>query len=532
MNLLRTCALVAAAWFAASACVAATSTVEGEGHDGLVERGRRIYELGLGAGDEAVQGSMGTELDLRGAEAACARCHRRSGMGGREGETVIPPVAGAMLFAPAKPDWPRRAGRPARHVQPLRHESRRAYDGERVLRALREGVDAEGRPLQILMPRYRMKAADEVALLAYLRQLGRDDAAGPRDGILRLATIITPDADSHRAETIERAMRAWARSGALGGLPIDLQVWRLRGEVSSWGEQLRAFHRQHRPYAALSGAGGGRWGVVRDFCERESLPCLFPVVDHAPDDGRDLHSLYFSRGVVLEARLLASALRAQPIRGRVVQWIDPADGGSGRAAADRLQHDLSEMPCTVVEISGERLAALDPGLEPGDVLVAWLRPDVLRTLVAIHPGAFDGIPVHLSARLAPPQQVDLPPAWRRDTVWISAGSDPARLRGKGVLGLRPWTEQLGIELDDEALLSEVYAATYYFGDALSRMKGRWSRDWLIETLENSHFTRPAGAAFVSLSLGPGQREAAKAGQLQRYLPEGNVVSAVGPRLLP
>ncbi len=101
-----------------------------------------------------------------------------------------------------------------------------------------------------------------------------------------------------------------------------------------------------------------------------------------------------------------------------------------------------------------------------------------------------------------------------------------------MLGLVPWTHRLGIELDDEALLSEVYAATYFFGDALSRMKGHWNRDWLIETIESSHFTRPAGSAYFSLSLGPGQREAAKAGQLLKYLDDNDVVSAVGPRLAP
>ena len=500
--------------------------------DDLLEQGRRIYEHGIGVGGEPLQATLAGDLVLRGAQAACASCHRRSGMGGREGRVVIPPVAGSILFSRAEPTWPVRTGREPRAIEPLRHESRQAYDDEHVVRALREGVDSEGRPLEPVMPRYWMQAEDEAALVSYLRRLGRDNTAGPRQGVLHLATVITPDADPHRAETVARAMQAWSRSGALGGMPIDLRIWRLEGPAASWGEQLRDWQRQHQPYALLSGAGGSQWGAVRDFCERQSLPCLFPSVDFAPDDGEDHYSVYFSRGVVLEARLLARHLLAHPTGGRVVQWIDPSDGGAGAAAAAQLRGDLGGAPSTIVEIADDRSGGFDPRLQPGDVVVAWLRPAMLRRLVASHPEAFADVTIHLSARLAPPQSLELPVAWRRAAVWISAGSDPARLRGKGVLGLVPWTQRLGIALDDEALLSEVYAATYFFGDALSRMKGRWQRDWLMETIESSHFTRPAGGAFFSLSLAPGQREAAKAGHLLKYLADDDVVSAVGPRLAP
>lgn len=535
MRPLRLHKILAPAWLAfwmLATSPSASASLELARPDELAEHGRRLYELGLGTGDEPIQAALEGELRLRGAEAACARCHRSSGMGGREGEVVIPPVAGSILFARAAPTWPVRAGRPSPPIQPLRHESRQAYDDERVLRALREGIDTEGRTLGHWMPRYRLTPADERALLAYLRLLGQDDEAGPRDGVLHLATIITPDADPHRARTVEQAMRAWARSGALGGLPIDLRVWRLQGDAASWGDQLHAMHQHHRPYAVLSGAGGGQWGTVRDFCERESLPCLFPVVDFAPDDQRDRYSLYFSRGVVLEARLLARHLRLQPMNGRVVQWIDPSDRGAGRAAAERLCHELGEAECSILVVAGAQLRKFDPDLHPGDVVVAWLGSAMLREMTARHPTAFSGVSVYLSARLAPPTLSDLPPAWREGVAWISAGSDPARLRGKAALGLVPWAQRIGMALGDEALLSEVYAATYFFADALSRMKGRWNRDWLMETLEGSHFTRPAGAAFLSLSLGPGQREAAKAGQLQRYLPGSDVVTAVGQRLLP
>jgi hypothetical protein len=138
-----------------------------------------------------------------------------------------------------------------------------------------------------------------------------------------------------------------------------------------------------------------------------------------------------------------------------------------------------------------------------------------------------------SAQLAAPGRVQLPPAWRRDARWVSARSDPQQLRGKNVMGLLPWAEQLKLPLKEEAVMAEVYAATHFFGDALARMRGRTSREYLLETLEGAHFKRPAGGAFFSLSLGPGQREAAKGGHLLGHGGrEGDQIVTVGERLTP
>jgi hypothetical protein len=138
-----------------------------------------------------------------------------------------------------------------------------------------------------------------------------------------------------------------------------------------------------------------------------------------------------------------------------------------------------------------------------------------------------------SGQLAPPGKTDLPNPWRQEARWVSLRSDPRRLHGQGVLGLTPWQERLQLPASDEALLSEVYAATYFFGDALARMHGHWSREFLLETLESAHFTRPAGSAYFALSLAPGQREAAKAGHLLGFTgPELRDLVPIGPRLSP
>jgi hypothetical protein len=117
--------------------------------------------------------------------------------------------------------------------------------------------------------------------------------------------------------------------------------------------------------------------------------------------------------------------------------------------------------------------------------------------------------------------------------WVSTRIEPERLRANNTLGLVPWARNLGLPSGDEALQAEVYAATYFFTDALARMRGHWSREYLLETLESGSYTQPAGKLFYSLSLGPGQRVAVKAGHILGLLaPDYRQVVLLSPRLIP
>ena len=71
-------------------------------------------------------------------------------------------------------------------------------------------------------------------------------------------------------------------------------------------------------FALLGGLSGGSWGPIGRFCERHEIPCLFPGTD-LPDAGEsDFYTLYFSRGLELEADLIANDLAAHPV-GTVIQ---------------------------------------------------------------------------------------------------------------------------------------------------------------------------------------------------------------------
>jgi hypothetical protein len=513
--------------------------------DERIERGRRIYELGIAGDGTAVQALSAGDSRLSGTQAACTTCHRRSGMGSREGRVAVSPVTGPVLYTKPQPFWPQRPGRAAADIRPLRQELRPPYDDDTLVRAVRNGVDAGGAALAALMPRYALGDTDAQALVAYLRQFGASPPPGLDGQVLHLATVITPDADPARAATVADTLSAWARSGAMGGMPMDLQVWRLDGEPAGWTAQLHALQARRPVYAVLSGAGRARWSPVRDFCEQAAVPCLFPIVDLAtegasgsgtapgPDRTADFYTLYLSRGVPLEARILARQIQElDPPPARVVQLVDDE---AGEHASGLLSDLLGNRPRVVRTWASDTPAALIADLTDSDVLVGWLSPAHLDALARSRPQGPGAQWTAFSGQLAPPAQTSLPPAWRQQARWISLHSDPRRLRGQGVLGLTPWLARLpqALQARDPALMAEIYAATYFFGDALSRMHGHWSREYLLETLETANYTRPAGSAFLALSLAPGQREAAKAGHLLAYGgPELQDLLPLSPRLSP
>jgi hypothetical protein len=493
----------------------------------LVEQGRRIYLEGR-LPDGSPSRAVGAGGEISGSQAACVRCHQRSGFGSREGEQPISPITGPILFSKPKSSWPVRTGRKPTAVIPLRQEARQAYDDVSLARAIRSGVDSSDQPLDVLMPRYAFSDADLQALTAYLRELDAKPAPGVAEKTLHLATIITPDAPTERRQEVAQALTAWSMRNPLSNLSLPLKVWELQGEASTWGAQLLDLYHKQPVFAVLSGAGGANWQPVAQFCEQQAVPCLFPIIDSAPLEPKPYYTMYLDTGLPLEAGVLAKYL-SDPARrpARVIQLVE---GAAGEAAAQLLSAALAN---NLVETRpwNAANANLVADLGQDDVLVAWLRPTELQRLFAQLPAG--NKPVFVSGRLAEPDKLVVPPQLQPRLRWVSTRIEPQLLRANNAVGMLPWAQHLGLPVRDPALQTEIYAATYFFSDALSRMRVHWNRDYLLEAMESGSYNRPAGKMFYSLSLGSGQRVAVKAGHILGLLaPEYRTVVPLSPRLVP
>jgi hypothetical protein len=514
--------------------------------------GERLYREGQLPTGEPLRGERAGAPPLLGRDAACAQCHRRSGLGMVEGQSIIPPIAGRVLFAPGKRIAPDSiAHSDATHL-PATPPDRSAYDESTLARAIRDGIGAAGHPLDYLMPRFDLDDASMHELIAYLRRLAPARVTGVTDSELHFATIVTPDAEPVARDGMLNVLEKYFAANnaayyggaprASGGRSIRLQrqwllhVWRLTGAPETWETQLDQRMRAEPVFAVVSGLGGNNWEPVHRFCERQSVPCLLPNVDLPVVAADDFYPVYFSQGVLLEAQLIAARL-SQPrpdsaARLRIVQVFRRGDIGA--AAAARLRAALAPAAEPIDH-------AIEPGGGPqpliqalrdvraGDVLVLWLRAADLKALPAPAPKNPE---VYASGVMGGLEQAPLPPAWRRIAriAYPFELPEARSLRLNYALG---WFHLEQIPVVNERVQVDTYIACSVLAQTLSSMIGEYQRDYLVERVEAMLSSRLVDGYYSRLGLAPGQRYASKGGYLVRFAdPAGVRVVADGNWIVP
>ena len=527
--------------------------------------GQSIYLRGVLGSGEPLQGNRGAGIVSVGEDAACVNCHQRSGLGSLEGRVTVPPVTGQYLFAPRAPE----AGEPALPYAETRHD-RDPFTDETLARAIREGLDSQGRPLGVLMPRYALGDEDMAALIGYLRQLDMRHIPGVTDTVLHFATVVTPDADASKRRgmldvlekffanknraplkptpTLRTSGRTqYVKSMYLANRHWELHVWELTGPPQTWGAQLEKRLAAEPVYAILSGLGGSNWAPVHEFCEQHAVPCLLPNVEVPVVEERDFYPVYFSKGVLLEAELIARAILGSDghtAAGAVEQVYRAGDSGeaAARALAARLEGRGVSVRSTVLP-SGARGQAVAAALRRsaphrgarrqeergGEALVLWLRPDDIAALGKVPARAAT---VYLSGLMGGLERSPLPASWREQTLMTY----PFDLPGKRTVRLdyaRGFFSFHHIPVVDERVQTDTFLACSVLAEALKHVGDNFARPYLVERLQDRLEHRLITGYYPRLALAPGQRFASKGGYLVRFRDAaGTAVVAQGAWIVP
>ena len=309
--------------------------------------GQGMYREGILPSGKPMTGMAQADVVRRGKDAACTTCHRRSGFGTAEGSIVIRPIAGPDLYqtrtvTAATPRIAHQLGKPLRP----------AYDDATLARAIRDGVDVTGRQMQSGMPRYALNDAEMKALITHLKSLATDSSPGVTAEEIHLATVIQPGVPEAKRRAMLDVLEAFVRDKNAGVRSEELRrkvgamrmyrayrkwvlhVWELVGPAETWGAQLETYYRQQPVFALVGGLGATSWQPIHAFSERFEVPCILPLTDLPAISADNFYTVYFSRGISLEADALAQFLGK---RGddRIIQVYRPDDAGAVAAKAFR-----------------------------------------------------------------------------------------------------------------------------------------------------------------------------------------------------
>lgn len=502
--------------------------------------GKRIYREGMLPSGKPLRGMIQNGVKLSGDAAACAMCHRHSGFGGGEGGNTVRPIAGRLLFEPPQVTLAQRAASPYGAAG-----NRPAYTRATLARALRVGIDPSGRMLDALMPRYELDDNDVAQLADYLEQLASKSAPGVTSSEIHFATVVVAGVPAAQERAMLDVLQAFFNDKNSGtrrerqrmdvGRSVPgseqmyrgyrnwkLHTWKLEGPPETWMAQLEAHYRQQPVFALLSGIGAHTWQPVHEFCEHNEIPCLFPNIDTPVTAGNGYSTLYFSRGLELEAEVLAKHLADTGQGGGAIVQVF-RDDGSGRASAKALRaamqqriDDVVDRPLTGGQPVPSSFWTQLLGADHPKILILWLNDADIANFPAHEeaPSWLDGL--YLSASLA-----DAPDRFRQSGGWrektrIVYPFELTERRAPRLSKMKVWLHARNVPLVNERIQANTYFAATIVGDALAHMDENFSRDYFIERIERMTEQSLFPAIYPRLSLGPGQRFASKGGYIARF----------------
>jgi len=506
--------------------------------------GEQIYRRGTCADGEPLRGITQNDIAFADAGFNCEQCHRRSGFGSSEGGTYVLPITGNTLFKPR--DFERsdlfnklfKESQDPRFWARMRSAYQRpAYDEVSLARAIRDGIDPSGRVLSPLMPRYRLDDNDMKALTAYLKQLSTSNDPGVDDRTVYLATIVdgkTKPADKQAMLSTISAFVEWLNLETQGNLDHpnfspgyrsefakafrlwQHEVWELPENPQEWQSYLLARYQRQPVFAFVGGIVEDDWTPIHRFCEDKLIPCLFPMTDLPPADSAGYYSLYFNQGLILEAKAIGQYLKqGNPnIPTRIINMH------SADARGKRPAHTLAES------------FGNDPRFQLVDVLIDSGQPlheqwpllhdqSSLPTDLVIWPGE------HLNDIVKQIPAI----AKHADHVWLPSGmleqqgltvdaetanklyfSYPYELPGNyhpHTFRVRAWMNTRRLPIINQGLQFNTYYALNLLQFGLEHVVDHFSKDYLLEFIEQEAENNLNPGTFPRLSLGPGQRYASK-----------------------
>lgn len=503
-------------------------------HAGDAALGKRIYEAGILADGSPMQAVSQGNVSLSGEIVSCARCHRKSGFGSFEGTIYVPPITSEVLFndqVHKREDMIRSLYHEEftlRHWAKIRNLGQRpAYSSASLLTALEQGINSKGAALDPIMPQYVLDEENKAHLLAYLKTLNAKPAPGIDKEKVHFAAIITEGADSDQETLLKQMIDAyvkWKNQSVAAQLKKaanspnykdafhhtylqwEVHYWKLSGPEEGWQAQLQAYYQKQPVFAFLSGLSEASWEPIHQFAEEYRVPSLFPNTER-PFPKEEAYNLYFSKGIAGEVNSLIAYLSKNNLPFTAIYEERPFSLQLKSFTASHTSVSNTDFNFNFLSLqSFQQLSE-----EEGQALVQ----NSPHLLFLISKSSLEKLQMPAFTDVKP--TIYLPSSLAKNignqfSSFPLIHSYPYILPDEKIARnyrIRAWMRSRGLEVRDEALQMNTYFALSVTDFAISHLVGNYSREYLIERIEHEAENNLSPGIFPSLSLGPGQRFAAK-----------------------
>jgi hypothetical protein len=493
--------------------------------------GEAMYMKGMLPSGKPMEAIVQGDLKVSSASSAmvtCSNCHMRSGLGSYEGLVLTPPTNGAKLYAPLlyARDLPGIVGT----GEMIFEYPRPAYTDESLAVALQSGIDPTGRIMLETMPRYDLDAREMEIMIFYLKNLSSKYSPGVTPNEVRLATIVTEGVGPRDRSAMLDPMKAFIRDEWNAYVPglrqwrpdrthrtLSLDVWELKGSPDTWYGQLEALYQRQPVFALLGGISSGPWDPIHQFCEKNRIPCIFPLTDLPVVSGDEFYTLYFSKGYYQEGETAAKFLEgvlALPAGKQVVQIFREDERGStlSKGFADTWKKIGSAAMKTRVLSAGETTGKeFWKGLAStykDAALIIWLSPADLAGIEELGTAKEKPYAVLISSTMLAGALASIPDSVR-DFTYITY---PNRLPGEETYAVRTlegWLKNKKIPLTNMMVSSRAFFLTRMVSTVLANLREDYYRDYLLDLFDVQGEQTTMSVAYPRVSFGPGQRYASK-----------------------
>ena len=494
----------------------------------VARRGRALFQRGETARGAPLVGLLGPErIELSGYVAACARCHTPSGRGSREGGVEVPDIRPEALRHPR-----------ARAAVDVEDRSRPAYDAASLLRAITEGVSAQGRPLHPAMPRYVLGPVERGELLAYLARLGEAADPGVTPTVLTVgAALPLTGRWGALGQDVEAVLRAaLAEVNAGGGIfrrRVELVV---EDDAASYepgpspGPDATARLVERGVFALVGSLRRGS-PASDALLRREGLPLVLPLALGEGGGAGDSPVFFLFPEESLQARLVVQHLAREDVeRGQlrrrplgVVRPETPEGLAWARAAREEALRRALPPPVEVPLVEGlpDADAVRRLGTAPPVALLYTGPPAGLKALLGMVTSWPPETALYAPARLAEPAVVE---GVSRPVLFLYPPGVEGREAQLRVFST--FLERQGLAPRHVAFQLGAYAAVQVLAEALRRSGAEVTRADLVLRLEELRDFDTGVAPPVS--FGVNRRVGVQGAQLVRLDAASGRLEAASP----